>query len=93
MFGAAIPVCGAGNTELTPHVVDVAVWAFHGALDRNVPVAGSRDMIDAIKKAGGNPRYTEFEDKAHNIWYAVTQTTGIWDWLFEQKKWTDSAHW
>lgn len=92
MFAAAIPVCGAGNTELAPRVVNVAVRAFHGALDRNVPVAGSRDMINAIKKAGGNPKYTEFEDKAHNIWYEVTQTPGIWDWLFEQKKLTTSTH-
>ena len=92
MFAAAIPVCGGGNTELAPRVVDVAVWAFHGALDRNVPVAGSRDMINAIKKAGGNPRYTEFEYKAHNIWDEVVQTPGIWDWLFEQKKLTASPH-
>jgi predicted peptidase len=91
MFAAAIPVCGAGNTQLAPRAVDVAVWAFHGALDRNVPVAGSRDMIGALKSAGGTPKYTEFEDKAHNIWYEVTQTPGIWDWLFEQKKMTSSA--
>jgi hypothetical protein len=92
MFAAAIPVCGAGNTKFAPRAVDVAVWAFHGALDRNVPVAGSRDMINAIKKSGGNPKYTEFEEKAHNIWYEVAQTPGIWDWLFEQKKSMNSNH-
>jgi hypothetical protein len=86
MFAAAIPVCGGGNPQLASRIRDVSVWAFHGALDRNVPVSGSRDMIDALKKAGGDPKYTEFSDKAHNIWYEVTQTSGVWDWLFEQRK-------
>ena len=86
MFAAAIPVCGAGDPSFAPKVVDVAVWAFHGRKDRNVPVSGSRDMIEAIKNAGGNPQYTEFPDEGHNIWYQVTQTPGIWDWLFAQKR-------
>ncbi len=86
MFAAAIPVCGGGDPQLAPNIVDVSVWAFHGVHDRNVPVNGSRDMIDAIKKAGGNPKYTEFSDKAHDIWYEVSQKNDLWDWLFEQKK-------
>jgi hypothetical protein len=86
MFAAAIPVCGGGDPQLAHRITDVSVWAFHGALDRNVPVSGSRDMIEAIKKAGGNPKYTEFSDKAHNIWHEVTQTPRVWDWLFEQRK-------
>jgi predicted peptidase len=86
MFAAAIPVCGGGNPQLASGIVDVSVWAFHGALDRNVPVSGSRDMIEAMKKAGSDPKYTEFSDKAHNIWYEVTQTPGLWDWLFEQER-------
>jgi hypothetical protein len=86
LFAAAVPVCGGGDPQLAPGIVNVSVWAFHGALDRNVPVSGSRDMIDAIKNAGGDPQYTEFPDKAHNIWYEVTQTPGLWDWLFKQKK-------
>ncbi|MEO7991576.1 MAG: peptidase [Chryseolinea sp.] len=86
MFAAAIPVCGGGDPQLASTIVDVSVWAFHGTHDRNVPVSGTRDMIDAIKKAGGNPKYTEFSDKAHDIWYEVSQTNGLWDWLFEQKR-------
>lgn len=86
IFAAAVPVCGRGDSHLAPGIIDVSVWAFHGTHDRNVPVIGSRDMINAIKKAGGNPKYTEFPDKAHDIWYEVSQTNGLWDWLFEQKR-------
>lgn len=86
MFAAAMPVSGAGDPQLAEVITGVSVWAFHGALDRNVPVSGSRNMIDAMKKAGGSPMYTEFPDKAHGIWYEVTQTPGVCKWLFEQKR-------
>ena len=86
MFAAAVPVCGEGDPSFAEEIVDVPVWAFHGAKDRNVPVSGSRDMIEAIRKAGGNPRYTEFPDAAHGIWHEVTETPGMLDWLFEQRK-------
>ena len=86
MFAAAIPFCGAGDPDLAPNMVDVAIWAFHGRVDRNVPVSGSREMVEAIKKAGGNPRYTEFPETGHNVWPNIAQTPGLLDWLFEQRR-------
>jgi predicted peptidase len=85
LFAAAIPVCGGGDPKLASKIVNVPVWAFHGEKDRNVPVSGSRDMISAIRKAGGDPKYTEFPE-GHNIWYQVSITPGLWDWLFAQKR-------
>ncbi|MEJ7644675.1 MAG: hypothetical protein WKF87_08765 [Chryseolinea sp.] len=86
MFAAAVPVCGGGNPKLAAGIYSVDVWAFHGEDDRNVPVNGSRDMIEAIKQAGGNPKYTEFPDEGHNIWDQVNSTPGLLDWLFAQTR-------
>lgn len=85
LFAAGIPVCGGGNPQLAPRLATAGVWAFHGAQDINVPVQLSRDMITEIKKAGGDPRYTEFPNRAHGIWDDVMQTPGVLDWLFDQK--------
>ena len=85
MFAAAIPVCGGGDPKLARNIVDVPVWAFHGEKDRSVPVKLTREMIDAIKNAGGHPRYTEFPDAGHNIWDEVKNTPGLLEWLFAQK--------
>jgi hypothetical protein len=49
-------------------------------------VSGSRDIIEAIRNAGGDPKYTEFPDAAHNIMKEVTDTPGLFDWLFAQKR-------
>ena len=60
-------------------------WAFHGARDELAPVAHSRDMINAIRKAGGNPKYTEYEFAGHGIWDKVREE-GIMEWMFAQHK-------
>jgi dienelactone hydrolase len=86
LFAAAVPVCGRGEPEMASRIVNVPVWAFHGAKDMNVPVTGSRDVIEAMRKAGGEPRYTEYPDEAHNIWHRVSTTTDLWDWLFDQRR-------
>ncbi|SDE74537.1 Dienelactone hydrolase family protein [Mucilaginibacter pineti] len=86
MFAAAIPVSGGEDPKLASRIVNIPVWAFHGAKDKNVPVSGSRGMIEAMRKAGGNPKYTEFPNEGHNIWYQVSITPGLWDWLFAQKR-------
>jgi predicted peptidase len=84
-FAAAIPICGGNDPKLAANIANVPVWAFHGAKDHLVPVSFSRDMIKAIKDAGGNPKYTEFSEAHHNIWPEVNETDWV-DWLFAQKK-------
>jgi hypothetical protein len=46
----------------------------------------SRDMIEGMKKAGGDPRYTEFPDAGHIISNQVNDTPGLLEWLFAQKR-------
>ncbi|MHA4739641.1 carboxylesterase family protein [Dyadobacter sp. MSC1_007] len=86
MFAAAIPLSGAGDPALAKNMVDVSLWAFHGETDRNVPVDGSRNVINAIRQAGGHPRYTEFADVGHYLVPSLNATPGILDWLFAQKR-------
>ncbi|HKZ36739.1 MAG TPA: hypothetical protein VJ184_03745 [Chryseolinea sp.] len=84
MFAAAIPICGGGDPKFVSKIANVPVWAFHGEEDKLVPVRFSREMIDGMKREGGNPKYTEFPDAGHNIWGQVVTTPGLMDWLFAQ---------
>ena len=86
MFAAAIPSAGFGDPSFGERIVDVPVWAFHGRLDRNVSVNGSRDIIEAMRQAGGNPRYTEYPDIAHGTWEPMKNNPEIMEWLFAQKR-------
>ncbi len=91
LFAAAIPVSGSGDPALASRIVRLPLWAFHGANDNRVPVAGSRTMIQALRAAGGTPCYTELAGMSHTIWpqvYGQTAQTDnpLYPWLFAQTK-------
>jgi predicted peptidase len=84
-FAAIAPVCGAGNPADAAKFKDVPCWAFHGDKDTAVKVEGSRDMVKALKEAGGNPKYTEYPGVGHNSWDKAYGTDELYDWLLAQK--------
>lgn len=85
LFAAAIPSEGAGDPSKAELLVDIPIWTFHGAIDNVVPVTGTREMVDAIKSAGGkNIKYTEYPDRGHGCWYTVWETPLVYKWLFSQ---------
>jgi predicted peptidase len=86
LFAAAIPICGGGDPKAVEKFAKVPIWAFHGAKDTVVPPSRSREMIDALKKAGGNPKYTEYPSAAHDSWTKTYADPAVLEWLFSQKK-------
>lgn len=85
-FAAAIPVCGGADTSKASLINDIPIWVFHGALDKVVLTSRSRDMVAALKKAGGNPLYTEYPDMAHGIWAKTYANPELYEWLFKQSR-------
>jgi len=86
-FAAVAPLCGGGDDTKADRLVGIPLWAFHGDADPAVPVERSREMIAAIKKAGGQPKYTELPGVGHDCWTtAYKDSTGLIAWMFEQVK-------
>lgn len=85
-WAAVAPICGGGDESKGGLLVDVPLWVFHGDADPAVPVERSRNMVEAVRKAGGHPKYTEYPGVEHDSW---TQTyadpNGLLPWLFEQR--------
>lgn len=86
MFAAAVPICGGGDQTQARRIAKIPVWAFHGAKDNVVPVDRSRNMIQAIKAAGGKPKYTEYPDVNHFAWPPAFKDPEMLKWLFSQKR-------
>ena len=76
----------SGDPAQAEKLAKLPIWAFHGAADPLVPVERPRDMIAAIKKAGGEPKYTEHKGVGHDAWTPTYRDNKVLDWLFEQKK-------
>jgi predicted peptidase len=83
-FAAAAPVCGLWDPADAKKVVDVPIWAFHGANDTAVPVKGSREMVEALRKLGAEPKYTEYPNLSHGVWGEAYATEALWEWMFAQ---------
>jgi len=86
LFAAAVPICGGGDVKTAEKVAKIPIWVFHGAKDNAVPVARSRDMVAALKKAGGAPKYTEYPSVGHDSWIPAYKDAEMFAWLFAQKK-------
>ena len=86
LFAAGIPVCGGGDEKKADKLVKIPLWVFHGDKDAAVKVERSRNMVAAIKKAGGKPDYTEYPGVGHDSWSRTYSDAKVLDWLFAQKK-------
>ena len=86
LFAAAIPVCGGGDEKEAKKLTKIPIWAFHGGRDRVVKTIRSRNMIEAIKDAGGKPKYTEYPGVGHDSWSATYKNDEVFDWMYSQKK-------
>lgn len=85
-FAAAIVNCGSGDPTKAELIKHIPIWNFHGDKDSIVPVRGSREMVEALKKVGGNIQYTEQPGAGHVSWSNAWATPGVTEWLFAQKR-------
>ena len=87
LFAAALPCCGGGDPSLASRMANIPIWAFHGDMDESVPVSRSRDMVAAIKAAGGKKiLYREYEGLGHNVWTPTFSDDTVFEWLFRQRR-------
>jgi predicted peptidase len=87
-FAAIAPICGAGSPQSIANLRDVPTWAFHGKKDEAVPERASAMLVDALKAAGGNVKYTVLPEGGHvDSWvYAYDAKNGLFDWFLQQRK-------
>jgi dipeptidyl aminopeptidase/acylaminoacyl peptidase len=84
-FAAAIPICGGGDPSAIGETT-AKVWAFHGAADTLVPPRRSREMIEALRRGGADPRYSEYPGVGHNAWQRAYHEPELVEWLFAQRR-------
>lgn len=85
-FAAAIPICGGGDPTTVEEFKHVPIWCFHGDEDPAVNVERSREMIEALKAAGGSPKYTEYPGVGHDSWTRTFENEETFAWLFDQRQ-------
>jgi predicted peptidase len=82
-WAAIAPICGGGDQKSADKIKDIPCWCFHGDADKSVPVQRSRDMIEALKKAGGQPKYDEYKGVGHNSWDRAYANAELFTWFLK----------
>ncbi len=86
LFAAAVPICGGGDPSTIEKMLKTPIWAFHGGKDKVVLPQRSREMIDGLKKAGADPKYTEYPDAGHDSWTETYANPDLYRWMFGQRR-------
>jgi lysophospholipase L1-like esterase len=85
-FAAGIPICGGADNRSAPLIAGIPLWVWHGANDGVVPTIRSRSMVEALRAAGGQPRYQELAGVDHFAWVPAFEEPTLLDWLFAQRR-------
>lgn len=85
-FSAIVPVAGGADVQWADALKKVPTWAWHGAKDTAVLPAESRKIIEAIRKAGGHPQYTELPEADHNVWKEAYSSDALYAWMLNPAK-------
>ncbi len=91
-FAALVSICGGSSITkgdrfgaLAQKVGETPAWLFHGADDKIVSVAESRQIVKALETNGGNVKYTEYPNVGHNIWFNVLGEKDLLPWVLAQQ--------
>jgi predicted peptidase len=84
-FAAIAPICGGSEQYAAYRLKNVPVWAFHGAKDPSVPLIRSQEMVDAVKKAGGDAKLTVYPEARHDSWTETYNNPELYQWFLSHR--------
>ena len=91
-FAAAVPICAGDKlmdltaVERGKKFAQFPLWIVHGDADKVISVEVSRELVKALKNAGGNPNYFEYPGVGHNSWDQAYRDPQLTEWLFAQSR-------
>lgn len=85
-FAAVVPVCGGGPLPYVQRLKNVPLWVFHGARDPVIPLSESKRLVDALKAAGSEVKWTVYPDAGHDAWTQTYSNPEVFDWMLKQKR-------
>lgn len=85
-FAAIAPVCGGGIPSSADRLKDMPIWVFHGEKDPVVPIIESEMLVERIKHAGGNIRFTTYPDVGHDSWVPAYNNDELYQWFLKHQR-------
>ena len=84
-FAAVAPICAPGFPWNAVCLKNLPIFMYHGEFDDVVPVENSREMLEAVKKHGGDATLIVCP-VGHNAWDVAYDGDELYKWLLSHKK-------
>ena len=85
-FSAIAPICGGGDSSDVARIAHLPIWVFHGAKDSVVPLKRSEDMVEALKKVGGQVTFTVYPEADHDSWTETYNNPELYEWFLQNRR-------
>ena len=85
-FAAIVPICGGGEPIGLRRWPAFLLGCFMEPKIRGVPPERSKQMVEALKKDGGDPKFTIYPEAGHDCWTQAYNTPELYEWLLKQKR-------
>jgi predicted peptidase len=85
-FAAIVPICGGGDKDMAKQIAHIPAWIFLGGKDPFLKVKDMQEMVDALKKNGGGPKFTIYPEAQHDSWTQAYNMPELYEWLLQQKR-------
>jgi predicted peptidase len=85
-FAAIAPICGGGRPFMARRLKNIPAWVFHGEKDNVVPIKRSEEMVDALKAAGGDVKFTRYPEAGHDSWTESYNNPALFEWFLQHKR-------
>jgi predicted peptidase len=86
LFAAVAPICGGGNPADAAKYGQLPIWNFHGDADKAVNIKKSEVMVEAVRKAKGNIKYTVYPGVGHDSWTRTYKNPELYNWFLSHSK-------
>jgi predicted peptidase len=90
-FAAIAPICGGGDPNDADKLNDLPIWVFHGAKDEAVPLRRSEEMVDALKEAGADVKFTVYPEAGHDSWTETYNNPELYQWFLSHNRGENAA--
>jgi len=85
-FAAIAPICGGGLPRFAPRLRGMGIWVFHGAKDQAVKLEESQEMVDALKAADVETKFTVYPEAAHDSWTETYNNPQLYEWFLKHRR-------
>ena len=84
-WAAIVPMGGTFDPVIAATIWHIPCWCFYGGADSEVNPRAARAGVEALRRHGGKPLFTELPDRHHDFWITAYSTPGLFDWLLSQE--------